>query len=141
MATNVNKQESIHDNSGNRALIGHSGTAGTSVTKRLVVTDDGALTVDIISGEIVASLGTVNVVESGTINTQDNPYAVQVDDGDVGTTIVGEAVVGGGTDSSIWRMKRIVDSGSAGTETVITWADGNSNFDNVWGNRASESWS
>lgn len=48
------------------ALIAHTGTAGTAETERLVSTN-GALNVDVISGEIVAQLGTVKVVEGGTI--------------------------------------------------------------------------
>jgi len=34
---NANKQTAIQDNSQNRALLGHSGTAGTAVTKRVVI--------------------------------------------------------------------------------------------------------
>lgn len=53
-------------------------------------------------------------------------------------TFVGEAAPGSADSSAVWRISRITATGS---DLVILWADGNSNFDNVWNNRASLSYS
>ena len=50
------------------------------------------------------------------------------------TTYIGEASPGSITSSAIWRIKRIIETGS---DSEITWADGNSDFDNIWDNRLS----
>lgn len=67
------------------------------------------------------------------------PYAERVDF--VGATIIyrGEATVGTLDSAPLWRVRRITlnSEGDATTE----WADGNSNFDNIWDNRASLSYS
>jgi hypothetical protein len=55
-------------------------------------------------------------------------------------TYVGEAPTGTDTSKALWRIKRI-DSNAPGTVLTMTWADGNSDFDNVWDNRASLSYS
>jgi len=179
------------------ALIAHTGTAGTSEVVRVVADSAGNLGVNVVTGEIVASLGTVgtiqnlnqgtitvlakgtisagtvqvsagtiasvgtvpgigtitnigtvggfasgaalgiqmidgtvNLVKDGTIGVPQ--YAMQVDESGAGTTLVGEAAIGSATSGACWRIKRIVDTGGAGTETVITWADSNGSFDNIW---------
>lgn len=50
---------------------------------------------------------------------------------------VGEATFAASTSASIWRIRKIDTS----TGVDVKWADGNSNFDNVWDNRASLSYS
>lgn len=42
-------------------------------------------------------------------------------------TYVGEAVIGSAQSAAVWRCKKIDET----TGTIITWADSNSNFDNV----------
>jgi hypothetical protein len=74
--------------------------------------------------------GTVNLVKDGTIGVPQ--YAMQVDESGAGTTLVGEATIGAAGTAASWRIKRIVDTGGLGTETVITWADSNGSFDNIW---------
>jgi len=59
--------------------------------------------------------------------------ALQLDE--VGaTTYIGEAEPGSLTSLALWRIKRIVETGP---DSEITWADGNSDFDNIWDNRLS----
>lgn len=59
--------------------------------------------------------------------------AMQVDD--TGTTLYqGWAEPGTATSASGWRIRRVVSSGTP-TDTSITFADGNRNFDNVWDSR------
>lgn len=48
-------------------------------------------------------------------------------------TYIGEAVPGSSDAAAVWRIRRIVDTGP---DSVIRWADGNTNFDNIWNNRA-----
>lgn len=54
------------------------------------------------------------------------------------TTYIGEADPGSALASAVWRIKRIQVVGDVST---ILWADGNSDFDNVWDNRAALSYS
>lgn len=63
--------------------------------------------------------------------------AVRVDEASATVTYVGDAAIGSATSGALWRVKKI-DTSSG---TVITWADGNSSFDNIWDNRASLSYS
>ena len=54
------------------------------------------------------------------------------------TNYVGEAAFNVATSAPFWRIKRLsYTSGSIS----IDWADGNDNFDNVWDNRTSLSYS
>ena len=52
---------------------------------------------------------------------------------------IGEAAPGTAVTSALWRIKKL---GYSGTDaTSITWADGNTNFDNVWDDRATLTYS
>ncbi len=64
-------------------------------------------------------------------------YATRVDEASSTVTYVGEAVAGVATSAASWRIKKL-DSTSG---LIMTWADGNTNFDNIWDNRASLSYS
>lgn len=52
-------------------------------------------------------------------------------------TYIGNAVIGSATSGALWQIKRL-DTTSGLTKL---WADGNDNFDNIWDNRASLSYS
>jgi len=70
--------------------------------------------------------------------------AQRVDEENGGDVLyVGDALPGTITSSATWRIKRITFTvdGSGNTDSVTEWADGNSNRDNVWDNRASLSYS
>lgn len=57
-------------------------------------------------------------------------YAIRLDDfTTTGVTYVGKAVISASTGSAVWQIQKIDETAGM----VITWADGNSNFDNVWG--------
>lgn len=65
------------------------------------------------------------------------PMSIRIDE--VGTTeYYGFAPVGSSESSAVWQIKRLTVSGAI---TSITFADGDSNFDNVWDNRASLTYS
>lgn len=55
------------------------------------------------------------------------------------TTYYGEAAIGSATSSAVWRIRKMTET--SGPTYTDTWADGNDNFDNVWDNRASLSYS
>jgi len=85
------------------ALIAHSGTAGTAETVRIVATTAGAVSVDVVSGEIIASLGTVSLLEKGTItpqeaiptaDTKNNPSFVLTYDGSNQPTLIAMTIGG-----------------------------------------------
>ena len=61
-------------------------------------------------------------------------YAKQYDPVDATTAYVGEAEVGTAGSAAAWRIQKL--SFSAGGGVGITWADGDTRFDNVWDNRA-----
>lgn len=61
----------------------------------------------------------VKIVESGT------------------TTYVGKAATGSATSSAVWQVQKIDESSG----TIVTWADGNDEFDNIFDNYASLSYS
>jgi len=61
-----------------------------------------------------------------------------VDEASSTVTYVGEASTGTAVGAASWRIKRLTQAASVLT---IEWADGNGNFDNVWSDRASLSYS
>lgn len=61
-----------------------------------------------------------------------------IDEASSTVTYIGEATIATATSSALWRIRRVT---VASTVTTVAWADGNSNFDNVWNNRASLSYS
>jgi len=52
-------------------------------------------------------------------------------------TYVGEAEPGSAQSGSIWRIKRITETGE---DLEIVWANGSAEFDKVWDDRASYSY-
>lgn len=69
------------------------------------------------------------------------PLALQYDqDADPPTiAYLGVAQPGASTAAAVWRIQKLTFN--AGGDVVITWADGNGNFDNIWNNRASLTYS
>ena len=66
------------------------------------------------------------------------PRATRVDDAGSGVTYIGEADAGTSEASASWRIKRITE---VGADISIDWADGDTDFDNVWANRIGLSYS
>lgn len=72
------------------------------------------------------------------VTTIDTPLAIRQDDTTTANVIyVGKAPVGSSTAGSVWQIHKIDNTSGS----IITWADGDSNFDNVWNNRASLTYS
>lgn len=62
---------------------------------------------------------------------------VLIDSIDLNLKYLGDAALGSGEDAAVWRIRRI-------DETNLmeqTWADGDDNFDNIWDDRESLSYS
>jgi hypothetical protein len=67
-------------------------------------------------------------------------YAKNIDFENNGNTIYkGEAVPGASGSANVWRISRSVLNSEG--DTIITWADGNANFDNVWDDHLTLSYS
>lgn len=70
------------------------------------------------------------VSSSNPIPTGSSTYAIRIDDfTTTNVTYIGKAPIGSAVGSSVWQIQKIDET----TGTVITWADGDANFDNVWG--------
>lgn len=78
------------------------------------------------------------VDESGNLLSKKANFAIRVDESSVAdTTYVGYAEIGSLPENAVWQIRRIYE----GAQTIITWADGNENFDNIWNNRISLTYS
>lgn len=72
----------------------------------------------------------------GSANSQ--ALAQRVDDAGGGVTYVGKSAAGSATNGALWQIQRITESAG---DITIQWADGDANFNNIWDNRASLSYS
>jgi hypothetical protein len=87
----------------------------------------------------ITEQGSINVSDLSTETNQDilisllDNYAVRVavDSGVPTTTYLGQATTGSAEGSAVWQIKKIDEASG----TSITWADSNTNFDNIWTNR------
>ena len=103
---------------------GSSFSDSGDVAKSGLVDVDRHVQVDVLSSALPSSASTETTLQ--TISFGGSKFALKM------TTVgsidyVGEAAVGTATSSALWRAKK-VDSTSG---VIITWADGNANFDNV----------
>ncbi len=80
----------------------------------------------------VYSAGALNV------NTAGATLATRTDDAGSGITYVGKAAVGSVTSDAVWQIQRLTETTG---DLVVQFADGNADFDNIWDNRASLSYS
>jgi hypothetical protein len=67
---------------------------------------------------------------SGNVTSVDPNYATRIDDTTTAnTTYIGKATIGSATSSAVWQISKLDTSSGL----IKTWADGNANFDNIWG--------
>lgn len=64
--------------------------------------------------------------------------AIRIDETSNTVTYFGYAAVGSANSSAVWKIKRMTVSLKI---TTVVYADGDTNFDNIWDNRASLSYS
>lgn len=112
------KQQAIQDENQFPALLGHSGTAGTAETVRIVANQFGGLTTQ------TPAVPEVTLID-GTTTTD--------------ITYIGKADCGSNEGSAVWQIKRI--DGTISNYTAIKWADGNVAYDNLWSGRGTISYS
>jgi hypothetical protein len=67
------------------------------------------------------------------------PGALRLDDTGTGVSYIGEAPIGTAASAASWRIKKLTEASDG--DVTLEWADGNSDFDNVWNDRASLSYS
>lgn len=60
-------------------------------------------------------------------------YSTRIDEASATVNYFGFAAAGSAEGSAVWRIKRLTVTG---TVTDIKFADGDTNFDNIWTNRA-----
>lgn len=80
---------------------------------------------------------TVQPIADHRIPVETQAYTLRFDGSASPVLYLGEATPGSATSASLWRIAKIDTT----SQVVMTWADGDTNFDNVWDNRASLSYS
>jgi len=86
-------------------------------------------------GDLVVTFDGEEVTTKGIKYTLSMEY-----DGGSNLVYLGKALPGASKASAVWQIIKLTYDGS-GNPTDIQWADGNENFDNIWDNRASLSYS
>lgn len=66
-------------------------------------------------------------------------YTLLLDEVSATVSYVGEALPGASQSSAVWRIKKLDESGTP--ELQVEWADGTSDFDKVWDDRATYTYS
>lgn len=77
----------------------------------------------------------MGVSNSSVLVTQ---QATAIDEATSAITYIGLANIGSSTSAAVWQIKKMSVSG---TVTSIKFADGDANYDNIWDDRASLSYS
>ena len=91
---------------------------------------------NIIRVEVVSEPGLS--ADTDSISTRAVDESIYIDEASSTVTYTGYAAVGTATSAASWKIKKITVSG---TVTSITYADGDTNYNNIWDNRASLSYS
>lgn len=85
---------------------------------------------------LVKDAGVIAALESisGSVN-----YSTRIaeDSGNADITYIGNAALGASESDPVWQIKQLYSA----TGLDKTWCDGNDNFDNIWTNRESLSYS
>jgi len=108
--------------------------------------DSGRLVLTFDTGEVITTRSVEDIKVSTSIITAGGSgsggssatYQTHLDDTDPDDMYWGESEVGTLDSAAGWKIKRIQISGQTITQT---WADGNQNYDNIWDNRLSLSYS
>lgn len=93
------------------------------------------------TGQVLAKNSNANFdtewVDAGGEGVAETPRAKRVDFVSDVLFYLGEADPGTAESSALWRIRKIDTT----SDIVITWADGNNNYDNIWDNRLSLTYS
>jgi hypothetical protein len=82
----------------------------------------------------------VKVSPTGDLGTYSAtaPFVTLLDEASASVTYIGKAKIGSPSASALWQIQKMSVSGNV---TSITWADGDSLFNNIWDDRAGLSYS
>jgi hypothetical protein len=125
------------DENGNLVITGSAG--GSSA----VQISDGSVTATItdVSGKKSLDVNVTDITinkDNDSITTHAAQLTTRLDDtSTLNMTYVGEANIGSAESSAVWRIKRIDETSGI----KILYADGDSNFNNIWNNRTSLTYS
>lgn len=118
-------------------------TTGSSGGSSAVQISDGSVTATItdVSGKKSLDVNVTDITinkDNDSITTHAAQLTTRLDDtSTLNMTYVGEANIGSAESSAVWRIKRIDETSGI----KILYADGDSNFDNIWNNRTSLAYS
>ena len=133
----VDDGTNIQSASGTSAGVLKVDVSATTANTTAIKVDGSAVTQPISGTVTVTNTDLTSLLLEMQVNN--GGMAQQVDD--TGSTLYqGWAAPGSATSGALWRIRRVVSSGTP-TDTAITFADGNRNFDNIWDNRAALSYS
>jgi hypothetical protein len=77
-------------------------------------------------------------MSQGISNVNINGESVIIDEVSTPNVLyIGHAEIASLTSSAVWKIRKIETTSGA----IITWADGNDDYDNVWDNRAALAYS
>jgi len=117
-------------------------TTGTFLNARIaesnVTQHEAALSIDIDQLTATANVGDTLVYDGANWAVDMTQLIKYVDDVSGTTLYIGEAQPNTLTSTASWRIKRIVFTGD---DSETLYADGDANFNNIWDNRASLSYS
>jgi hypothetical protein len=74
----------------------------------------------------------VSIISGGSGSVSD--YSTLIDEPTAGIMYIGKATSGSSTSSAVWQIKKLTESGVV---TSILFANGSNEFNNIWSNRAS----
>jgi hypothetical protein len=131
------------DNDGSNPIpVSQSGTwdIGT-ISNPLPAGDNNIGNIDVVSlpGTVQADIGAIKTAIEAVNTKTTGPVALRFDNATDPIAYKGEANAGTATSAATWRISRITTAGDG--SVTIEWADGNTNFDNIWNNRTSLSYS
>ena len=104
-----------------------------------ISTDDigGGVKVQRVKVQVGTDGAASDVYDGNPLPTASAALAVRLDEASATISYVGEAPAGSLTSSAAWRIKKL----NTASGTILTWADGDTDFDNVWDDRASLTYS
>lgn len=94
---------------------------------------DGKIKMQIYNPNTMAWEAATGSLSEGTTVTTATVKTTITDQATADILYVGVADIGSSNASAVWQIKKVE---TVGNVTTTTYADGNSNFDNVWNNRA-----
>ena len=105
----------------------------------IAVSDVDSKTIVLLEADPTTNRLKVTTTVSGTPKVDSATYALQfaTDSGTSTTFYLGEAVEGSATSAAVWRIQRI----QTASGVQIDWADGDSDFDGIFDDRESLSYS